>query len=129
MEAARRELMEEAGVESNGRLILFGLYGNDVNFPGDHMALYVLDGFAQRPRPASLEIAEKGFFAPEAFPSVSPRDAAAAGGDRRAAFRRPALVSGQHGNVDRHSDWCYSAAGQVVLNVATEAIRQTWAFF
>ncbi len=68
-EAARRELMEEAGVELNGRLRLFGLYGNDENFPGDHVALYVLDDFAQRPRPASLEIVEAGFFSPEALPA------------------------------------------------------------
>jgi len=66
--AARRELMEEAGIEPTGPLRLFGLYANDDNFPGDHVALYVLEDFAQRPRPTSLEIVEAGFFSPEALP-------------------------------------------------------------
>lgn len=67
-EAARRELMEEAGIEPNSPLRLFGLYANDDNFRGDHVALFVLDDFAQRPRPGSLEIADAGFFSPEALP-------------------------------------------------------------
>jgi len=67
-EAARRELMEESGIETNGPLRLFGLYANDNNFAGDHVALYVVDDFEQGPRPGSLEIVEAGFFSPAALP-------------------------------------------------------------
>ena len=66
--AARREVAEEAGIIATGTLQLFGLYANEANFPGDHIALYVLEHFEQQERRSSLEIAEAGFFARDALP-------------------------------------------------------------
>jgi 8-oxo-dGTP pyrophosphatase MutT (NUDIX family) len=66
--AAQREVAEEAGIIATGGLRLFALYANEENFPGDHIALYVLEDFEQQPRTSSLEIAEAGFFARDALP-------------------------------------------------------------
>lgn len=68
-EAARRELAEEAGIIAASPLTLFGLYANEENFPGDHVALFVLDHFEQQDRKTSLEIAEMGFFSPQGLPA------------------------------------------------------------
>ena len=66
--AARREVAEEAGIIATGALRLFGLYANEANFSGDHIALYVLEDFEQQESKSSLEIAEVGFFARDALP-------------------------------------------------------------
>ncbi len=68
-DAARRELIEETGIIASGPLSLFGLYANDDNFPGDHIALYVLQRFEQTKAQGGLEIAETGFFGPEMLPA------------------------------------------------------------
>ncbi len=66
--AAVRELAEEAGVEAVGALKLFGFYANHANFPNDHVALYLAtDWRACAPR-GGPEIAERGWFAPNAAP-------------------------------------------------------------
>lgn len=67
-QAARRELAEEAGIIAAGPMSLFGLYANEENFPGDHVALLVLESFEQQDRKTSLEIAEMGFFSPQELP-------------------------------------------------------------
>ena len=64
-----RELEEETGVVAEGRPRLFGLYAHFDSFPGDHIALFVVDRWTRPRIPApSLEIAEQAFFARDALP-------------------------------------------------------------
>ncbi|MEP2830369.1 NUDIX domain-containing protein [Parvibaculum sp.] len=65
----RRELEEEAGVMLTGEARLHGLYANFREFKSDHVALYVVahGDYEHEPR-RSLEIAESGFYAPDALP-------------------------------------------------------------
>lgn len=65
----RRELEEEVGVMLTGEAQLKGLYANFREFKSDHVALYVVEhgAYAHEPR-RSPEIAESGFFAPDALP-------------------------------------------------------------
>ena len=64
-----RELEEETGVVVEGRPRLFSLYAHFTTFPGDHIALFVIDKW-NRPRiPApNREIVEQRFFARDALP-------------------------------------------------------------
>lgn len=66
--ALRRELDEEAGVEVEGRPILFGIYSNHSRFPGDHVGLYVVRSFRRRPWRPDREIADARFFVPAELP-------------------------------------------------------------
>ncbi|NNG02653.1 MAG: NUDIX domain-containing protein [Inquilinus sp.] len=66
--AAIRETREEGGVALEAVDELFGLYANFTEHRCDHVALYV----GRRWQPAetrSAEIAEAGFFAPDALPA------------------------------------------------------------
>lgn len=67
-EALRRELLEEAGIELDGRPLLFGLYSNHSSFPGDHVALYLVSSFRAASWQPTAEIAEARFFGPAALP-------------------------------------------------------------
>lgn len=87
--AALRELREEAGLVVAGPLRLVGLFRNAAEGGRDHVALFRVDGLTATvdPRPASREIAEAGFFEPDALPEgVTPatlrrlRDLSAEGG-------------------------------------------------
>ncbi len=66
--AAARELWEEVGVTPREELTFFGLYANFAEFKSDHVALFVLRKFEQEERP-NREIAEFGFFGPNALPA------------------------------------------------------------
>ncbi len=67
--ALMRELAEEAGIVPLERPRLLGLLANDAQFPGDHIAVFTVGHWRQQPRTAStLEIAEQGFFPPDALP-------------------------------------------------------------
>lgn len=73
----RRELEEEVGVTLTGEARLVGLYANFREFKSDHVALYVVPhgAYAHEPR-RSPEIAESGFFPPDALPQgVTPSTA------------------------------------------------------
>ncbi len=81
----RRELEEEVGVRLTGEARLMGLYANFREFKSDHVALYVVrhGDYEHEPR-RSPEIAESGFFPPQALPegitpSTARRIAEAAG--------------------------------------------------
>lgn len=70
-ESAAREMREEAGIEATGPLQLFGFYHNMHEATNrDHVALFVCRrfrvAFAFRP---NHEIAEIGWFAPDALPA------------------------------------------------------------
>jgi ADP-ribose pyrophosphatase YjhB (NUDIX family) len=81
--AARRELAEEVGCGLT-ELRLFASYVTEREFKRDTVHLY-LAATADRPRLVSKEVAEAGFFAPDALPAgVSP-----------ATLRRIAEVAGR----------------------------------
>jgi len=67
--ALARELREETGVVVTGKARLHGLFANIENFPGDHIALYVVRNWERPeiPRP-NAEIAEQDFFAADDLP-------------------------------------------------------------
>jgi ADP-ribose pyrophosphatase YjhB (NUDIX family) len=67
--ALRRELEEEVNVTFRGPPELFGIYSNARVFPGDHVVVYLIRDWRQSHIPApNNEIAESGFFAPDALP-------------------------------------------------------------
>lgn len=68
-QAAIRELAEEGGVEVIGALTLFGFYANHAYFANDHVALYIADRWRPCATRSFNEIAERGWFAPDAPPA------------------------------------------------------------
>jgi ADP-ribose pyrophosphatase YjhB (NUDIX family) len=75
--AVIRELREESGIIAIGRPQLFGLYCNDQQFRGDHVALYLVSDFQTEPFTATAEILEARFFALDELPDAT------SGGTRR----------------------------------------------
>lgn len=72
--ALTRELDEEAGILLRARPRLVGLYANFREFKSDHVALFLVEpGTYERVSRKSLEIAEYGFFAPDALPEKTTR--------------------------------------------------------
>lgn len=67
-ESARREILEESGIVAEEELKLHGMFLNDANFKGDHVAVLVVRKFRREPFKPTLEIAEARFFAAEALP-------------------------------------------------------------
>ena len=67
-EAAVRELREEAGIVAEEEPLLHGVFLNDRQFRGDHVACFVLRRFSERPVRAGFEIAEARFFPSAALP-------------------------------------------------------------
>jgi 8-oxo-dGTP pyrophosphatase MutT (NUDIX family) len=68
VEAARREVEEEAAIFAKGPLHLVGMFSNHKQMSGDHLAFYVLREFEQRNFIANMEIADARFFGPDALP-------------------------------------------------------------
>lgn len=69
-EAVARELVEEAGVRLTGHPQLLSIHSNDPRFRGDHVLVYRVDAADWEPCGATSahEIAEVGWFAPDALP-------------------------------------------------------------
>lgn len=66
-----RELDEEAGIAIDGTPELMGIYDNRSVFPGDHVAMYVVRHWHRiRTTAPNMEIAETGFFRPDALPEA-----------------------------------------------------------
>jgi ADP-ribose pyrophosphatase YjhB (NUDIX family) len=66
-----RELDEEAGIAIDGAPELMGIYDNRALFPGDHVAMYVVRHWHRlRATESNMEIAETGFFHPDALPEA-----------------------------------------------------------
>jgi 8-oxo-dGTP pyrophosphatase MutT (NUDIX family) len=61
-EAAIREVREEAGIAAEEEPRLHGLFLNDRQFRGDHVACFVLRKFREVPFRTGFEIAEARFF-------------------------------------------------------------------
>ena len=72
-QAAMREVAEESGIVAGEEPLLHGIYLNDEQFPGDHVACFVLRKFSERELKGNLEIAEAKFFAPDALPEGTTR--------------------------------------------------------
>lgn len=68
-QALAREVFEETGVAVLGVPRLFGIYSNFEAFPGDHIALFIVERWrrARTPKP-NLEIIEHKFFARDELP-------------------------------------------------------------
>ncbi len=67
-----RELDEEGGVTIDGAPELVGIYDNRAIFPGDHIAIYVVRQWHRTRVPTpNMEIAETGFFDPDALPDTT----------------------------------------------------------
>lgn len=62
LEAAQREVREEAAVIPAGPMALHGVFSNHRDFPGDHLVVYVLREFARGDFKPGMEIADAGFF-------------------------------------------------------------------
>jgi ADP-ribose pyrophosphatase YjhB (NUDIX family) len=82
--AIAREMAEEGGIEAIDPPIIFALYSNHANFAGDHIALYRFTTWKPCAPRVADEIAERGFFAPDALPP----------GTTKATLRRLAEVFG-----------------------------------
>jgi 8-oxo-dGTP pyrophosphatase MutT (NUDIX family) len=67
-QAALRELMEEAAIEALEPLQFHGIFSNDMDFAGDHVACYVLRKFQQGAFAPGFEIREARFFALHELP-------------------------------------------------------------
>jgi ADP-ribose pyrophosphatase YjhB (NUDIX family) len=71
--AAVRELREEAGLVARSAPRLISVHSNERFFPGDHVLVYAVDGYDLTERTSHGEIAEIGWFAPDALPEDAHR--------------------------------------------------------
>ena len=67
-QAAVREVREETDIVADEEPLLHGMFLNDKNFPGDHVACFVLRKFTVGAFKPNLEIADAKFFAIDALP-------------------------------------------------------------
>lgn len=70
LEALARELREEGHIELTGPPVFHGVFYQPLYSNRDHVTVYVVRQFRQTSQPApNREIAEHGFFAPDALPA------------------------------------------------------------
>lgn len=67
-QSAIREVREEAGIVAEEDPVLHGIFLNDAQFVGDHVACYVLRRFREAGFQPNTEIAEARFFPVAALP-------------------------------------------------------------
>ena len=72
-DALIRELHEEAGLIIEGRPTLISVHANERFFRGDHVLVYRIDRFSMTDRTSHGEIAEIGWFHPNALPEDTTR--------------------------------------------------------
>lgn len=71
LEAAEREVREEAQITAKGPLHLHGIFSNHKDFPDDHLAFYILREFEVLPFTPNMEIAAARFFQPHEIPQTT----------------------------------------------------------
>ena len=71
--AVIRELREEAGLIVRGKPRLLSVHSNERFFPGDHVLVFRIDAFDMTERTSHGEIAEIGWFHPDALPEDTTR--------------------------------------------------------
>ncbi|MNT17408.1 NADH pyrophosphatase [compost metagenome] len=71
--AVVRELREEAGLIARSEPRLLSVHSNERFFPGDHVLVFRIDAFDMTERTSHGEIAEIGWFAPDALPEDATR--------------------------------------------------------
>jgi ADP-ribose pyrophosphatase YjhB (NUDIX family) len=67
--AAIREVEEEAQAAVTGPLEFFGIFNNDAEMKGDHLAFYILRQFELRSFVPNAEIADARFFSADDLPA------------------------------------------------------------
>ena len=68
LQAAIREVREEAGLVAEGPLRLHGIFANEAKFRGDHVACFVMRAFSQLDWTPDFEISDARFFSRSALP-------------------------------------------------------------
>jgi 8-oxo-dGTP pyrophosphatase MutT (NUDIX family) len=68
VDAALREIREEAGLIADGPLALHGIFSNENIFPGDFVCTYVLRQCRREAWAPNFEIADAQFFASDKLP-------------------------------------------------------------
>ncbi|MET4682402.1 NUDIX domain-containing protein [Brevundimonas faecalis] len=71
--AVVRELREEAGLIARSEPRLLSVHSNERFFRGDHVLVFAVDAFDLTDRTSHGEIAEIGWFAPDALPEDTTR--------------------------------------------------------
>ncbi|MGE7196972.1 NUDIX domain-containing protein [Brevundimonas naejangsanensis] len=71
--AVIRELREEAGLIAKGEPRLLSVHSNERFFPGDHVLVFRIDAFDMTEPTSHGEIAEIGWFSPDALPEDATR--------------------------------------------------------
>ncbi len=71
--AVVREMREEAGLIATAPPRLLSIHSNEAYFPGDHVVVFAIDAFTMEDRTSHGEIAEIGWFAPDALPDDAHR--------------------------------------------------------
>ena len=71
--AVVRELREEAGLIAKSEPRLISVHSNERFFPGDHVLVFAIDAFDMTERTSHGEIAEIGWFHPDALPEDTTR--------------------------------------------------------
>jgi ADP-ribose pyrophosphatase YjhB (NUDIX family) len=68
LDSLGRELVEEGGIVLAGEPELFGIYSNESEFRGDHIAFFVVRQFRRLPFAPTREISEARFFSRRTVP-------------------------------------------------------------